>query len=298
MRLSEKYRPKTFDDLYGNTATITMLKNLLDKPNHPQTFILTGGAGTGKTTTSGIIANYLNANIADCSADMGVDMVAEIGQAVRTISDFPRIFRLDECHRLSAAAIERLKVLIEAPYPNNYFILITDRPENVDKALLQRCTMVKLEPLSEPDTLKLLKSVCEKEGITADKVKLVEIAEIAEGCARNAIKYLEMLQANPEAEVSDFGNNGKDEENPEVFDIVKLLYSGKDWRNLSIKLDAAKKANLAPETIRRTALSYGCTMLLKGNKNAAKVLQQLSTPYENGSTGWPMFALDCYLIGG
>jgi DNA polymerase-3 subunit gamma/tau len=54
--LARKYRPQNFDELIGQDALVTTLKNAIDSGRIAHAFMLTGIRGTGKTTTARIIA--------------------------------------------------------------------------------------------------------------------------------------------------------------------------------------------------------------------------------------------------
>src|SRR5262245_17903130 len=58
--LARKYRPSTFDDLIGQGAMVTTLKNAFATDRIAQGYMLTGVRGVGKTTTARILARALN----------------------------------------------------------------------------------------------------------------------------------------------------------------------------------------------------------------------------------------------
>src|SRR6188508_2466873 len=58
--LARKYRPATFDDLIGQEAMVTTLKNAFAIDRIAQGYMLTGVRGVGKTTTARILARALN----------------------------------------------------------------------------------------------------------------------------------------------------------------------------------------------------------------------------------------------
>ena len=55
--LARKYRPATFDDLIGQDAMVTTLRNAFASGRIAQGYMLTGVRGVGKTTTARILAH-------------------------------------------------------------------------------------------------------------------------------------------------------------------------------------------------------------------------------------------------
>src|SRR6266481_7913636 len=58
--IARKYRPRTFDDLYGQEAMVRTLKNAFASGRIAHAFMLTGVRGVGKTTTARLLARALN----------------------------------------------------------------------------------------------------------------------------------------------------------------------------------------------------------------------------------------------
>src|SRR5439155_3423558 len=58
--LARKYRPRTFDDLYGQEAMVRTLRNAFATGRIAHAFMLTGVRGVGKTTTARLLARALN----------------------------------------------------------------------------------------------------------------------------------------------------------------------------------------------------------------------------------------------
>src|ERR1700739_4838189 len=58
--IARKYRPKTFEDLYGQEAMVRTLRNAFATGRIAHAFMLTGVRGVGKTTTARLLARALN----------------------------------------------------------------------------------------------------------------------------------------------------------------------------------------------------------------------------------------------
>jgi replication-associated recombination protein RarA len=60
MRIDEKYRPASFDDVIGQDKIVSLLKVMADKNNFGgRAFWITGNSGTGKSTIAALIAACL-----------------------------------------------------------------------------------------------------------------------------------------------------------------------------------------------------------------------------------------------
>ncbi|MEM6834120.1 MAG: DNA polymerase III subunit gamma/tau, partial [Pseudomonadota bacterium] len=58
--LARKYRPQTFEALFGQDAMVRTLRNAIETQRLAHAFIMTGVRGVGKTTTARLIARALN----------------------------------------------------------------------------------------------------------------------------------------------------------------------------------------------------------------------------------------------
>src|SRR3954451_15122765 len=58
--IARKYRPRTFEDLYGQEAMVRTLRNAFATGRIAHAFMLTGVRGVGKTTTARLLARALN----------------------------------------------------------------------------------------------------------------------------------------------------------------------------------------------------------------------------------------------
>ena len=58
--LYRKFRPKTFSEIVGQDHVIQTLKNQIKSGRVGHAYLLTGGRGTGKTSTAKILARAIN----------------------------------------------------------------------------------------------------------------------------------------------------------------------------------------------------------------------------------------------
>jgi putative ATPase len=201
--LAERMRPRTLDEYVGQEHLLGPGKPLRMEieRDDPGSMILWGPPGVGKTTLAKIIAETTKASFIEFSAVMGgikeikqvmVDAEKAAGFGSRTI-----LF-IDEIHRFNKAqqdaflpSVERGTIrLIGATTENPSFEVIA--------ALLSRCRVYRLQPLSDEQQLQLLKrALTDKERglgelhVTADEDALEMIASFSNGDARYAYNALE-----------------------------------------------------------------------------------------------------------
>jgi putative ATPase len=207
--LAERMRPRTLEEYSGQEHLLGPGKPLRvqierDGPDSTNTgsMILWGPPGVGKTTLAKIIAETTKANFIEFSAVMsGIKEIKQVmaaaGQAAEMHSR--TILFVDEIHRFNKAQqdaflpyVERGTIrLIGATTENPSFEIIS--------ALLSRCRVYVLQPLSEERITALLRRALEDEErglgalkLTADDDALELIASYSSGDCRSAYNTLEV----------------------------------------------------------------------------------------------------------
>lgn len=102
--LALKYRPKTFDDLVEQGPIRQILEHQLKTKTFPNSALFTGPAGTGKTTTSRIVAREINEGKGnpieiDGASNNGVDNIRNVidGSKFKSLSGEYKCYIIDEC---------------------------------------------------------------------------------------------------------------------------------------------------------------------------------------------------------
>ncbi len=215
--LAERMRPRTLEEYVGQEHLLGPGKPLRMEieRDDPGSMILWGPPGVGKTTVAKIIAEATQASFIEFSAVMGgikeikqvmVDAEKAAGFGSRTI-----LF-IDEIHRFNKAQQDAFLPYVE----RGTIRLIGATTENpsfeVIAALLSRCRVYRLTPLTDEQLVQLLKrALTDKErglgklNVTVDDDAMEMIAGYANGDARYAYNALETavkLAANSRSSVT------------------------------------------------------------------------------------------------
>jgi putative ATPase len=198
--LAERMRPRRLEDLLGQDHLAgkgSILRTAIQQGKVPS-MILWGPPGTGKTTIANIIANTLSVPFYTLSAiSAGVKEVREV---IATAQHQEKaILFIDEIHRFNKGQQDALLGAVE----KGTITLIGATTENpsfeVNSALLSRCQVYVLKPLSDEDLVHLLKIVLEKDEVLKKiPVELKEteaLITISGGDARKLLNLLEIVVA-------------------------------------------------------------------------------------------------------
>ena len=202
--LAYRMMPKTIDEYVGQDHILAKDKILYRtiKADRLSSIILWGPPGCGKTSLARVISSTTKHKFVKLNAVTAG--VADIKKAIEESKNMllnptgKCILFIDEIHRFNKLQQDALLPFVE----NGTVILIGATTENpyfeVNKALISRSMVVKLNPLTKENILQILKnSLTNKEGLGNFNIKIEEstlrkIAEISNGDVRTALNGLEV----------------------------------------------------------------------------------------------------------
>ena len=217
--LYRKWRPQRFEDVVGQRAIVTALKNQITAGRIGHAYLFTGVRGTGKTTCAKIFAKAVNClepengdPCGECEVCRGIDngslldvveMDAASNNGVDDIRDLRdetaytpsvckyKVYIIDEVHMLSVAAFNALLKTLEEPPAHVIFILATTEIHKVPATILSRCQRYDFTRITPADIAARVQQVAQAEQLELTEGAANLIARLADGALRDALSILD-----------------------------------------------------------------------------------------------------------
>ncbi|QKX02395.1 DNA polymerase III subunit gamma/tau [Wolbachia endosymbiont of Dirofilaria (Dirofilaria) immitis] len=274
MNIALKYRPDSFKDLIGQDILVRVLKNAFTLNKVPQSILLSGSSGVGKTTTARIIALCLNCSLGptfepcgSCENCLAIKNsnhsdVIEIDAASHTsvedikviledvcylpISSKFKVYIIDEVHMLSSSAFNALLKTLEEPPSSVKFILATTEIKKMPITIVARCQRFDLCKIPITKIVERLNDIAQKENYLIENRASELIAHHCSNSMRNALFLMNqamlyskdsLISTEDVIEILGLVDEGS------VFDLMEALLDSDLQKALLIFDKATKIAN-------------------------------------------------------
>ena len=158
MKLVEKYRPQTFDNVVGQDRIVAKIRALMGRGLGGRSYWVSGISGSGKTTIARLIAAEISDPFCTVEIDAGELSIGKLRDIESSMylygmgNKTGRAYIVNEAHGLRSDVIRKLLVLLEE-LPEHVVFIFTTTKAGQDKLfddqmdahpLLSRCTVLPL----------------------------------------------------------------------------------------------------------------------------------------------------------
>ncbi|MBE6935951.1 MAG: DNA polymerase III subunit gamma/tau [Ruminococcaceae bacterium] len=217
--LYRKYRPQTFDAVYGQRHITRTLQSQVESGRVSHAYLFTGTRGTGKTTCAKLLARAVNCEhpvngnpCNECPSCRGIldgsildvlelDAASNTGvdnmRAILEETTYPpanvrrRVYIIDEVHMLSAGAFNALLKTLEEPPEYVMFILATTELHRVAATILSRCQRFDFKRVEQREIAANISGIAEREAFRIAPRALELLSKLADGSVRDSLSLLE-----------------------------------------------------------------------------------------------------------
>jgi len=196
---TEKFRPKSFDDLILEKKEL-LFKYLANPKAMPSFIFYSPTPGTGKTSTAKLIAKQLDCDMLQLNAsdERGIDIIRDkikmYIQALTSKEGVKRLVFLDEADGLTPQALKSLKNMMEEYSDNAFFILSCNDISKIIDEIRSRCIEISFENIDRVEIYKKLEAICKNEEINLETPDLLQLIDNYYPDIRSMIKSLQTIK--------------------------------------------------------------------------------------------------------
>lgn len=303
-----KYRPRNLSQVLGQDSGKKIILGALSTAEKPPTWLLSGGYGSGKTTTARILGKSLvctnplpngecccscyecdavdreeslNYREVDAPSYGNVENIRELIEDSRLspVGAPHRVVVLDESHTLSKAAQAVLLKTFEDGVGDTIFILATTDPEKLLETIKSRCIPIRLLPVDRLSVLNHLRWVVQQENKIFEEEALELIVDYTYGHMRNTLNMAFQLSLGGSITLE----STKEQLNLHLDDEIGilLLKSGEFWNDTLERIDILCQKSTPEEiwvVLKRVILrSYLC--LVQPSRKNSEIIKKVAETY-------------------
>jgi len=202
---TEKYRPRTLNDVVNQKEIVERLKKFISEKNMPH-LLFAGSPGTGKTTIAlALVHDLFGENFRDyflelnASDERGIDVIRnKVKDFARTLpgKDVPfKVILLDEADNMTSDAQQALRRTMELFTSTTRFVLACNYLSKVIEPIQSRTALFRFYPLKKEDVVARLEFIAKQEKVSYDQDGLDAIYDVTMGDMRKSINLLQASSA-------------------------------------------------------------------------------------------------------
>jgi replication factor C large subunit len=246
MQWTEKYRPKSFNEICGQEIEVEKIKSIVNnfEDSRKKAIILHGPPGVGKTTIAHVIAKETNSEIFELNASdlRNKEKLKEILKPAieqKSLIKKTKIILIDEVDGISATDRGGLPELLELIEETTYPIIITANNiwDTKLSPLRKKAEMISLKEINYNTIKDVLFKILRKESLFLNNNLVTSIAVRAKGDLRAAINDMQSISRLKDPSMLTIDERNKE---TDIFQAIRMILKGKPTNEVLGILDSVK----------------------------------------------------------
>ena len=289
-----EYRPKTFDEVLGQSQVTEVLKNQVKNNLIGHAYIFSGTRGTGKTSCAKIFARAINClspidgspdnTCENCMSILKeetfdiVEMDAASNRRIEDIRDlrdkviYPpanlkyKVYIIDEAHMITNEGFNALLKIMEEPPKHLVFILATTELEKIPQTILSRCQKYEFKRLESEFIRENILNITKDLGVDIEDEAVNIIANEADGAMRDALSTLDQVISlgKDSITVKDLEEDLGLVDQDKLFTLVDNIIK-KDFKSTIASFEEASKGKIIANLFKDLSAHYRNLLLSKND---------------------------------